>query len=133
MFQSGRPYSPQVFDLDYMFGTNFFEFPYLNRSKMREYAPPSLDQVESEYDVLMFNDVEMEMYPGIIQGYGAMEIFSQWRAFYQSLDSKYEVIIFRAKTPNYCVSETRYYIINPSVLRKLPNQGVAELKDWQVK
>jgi hypothetical protein len=51
---------------------------------------------------------------------GAETRADEWREFVRKLSSRYQKIEFRAKTPNYCVSEVTYYVVNPSALISKP-------------
>jgi hypothetical protein len=111
---------PRILSMDYQFSFKLFKFPYLDRNGLRAFSPPSYDEIEKNLDVIVLTDCFQEFYDQMLTKVGAETRAGEWREFVRELSSRYQKIEFRAKTPNYCVSEVTYYLVNPSALISKP-------------
>jgi hypothetical protein len=111
---------PRILSMDYQFSFKLFKFPYLDRNGLRAFSPPSYDEIEKNLDVIVLTDCFQEFYDQMLKKVGAETRADEWREFVRKLSSRYQKIEFRAKTPNYCVSEVTYYVVNPSALISKP-------------
>jgi hypothetical protein len=108
---------PPMFDSPLRRSTGLFDFPYLDPERLRSFRPPSFEELEGTYDLVALSDCHRAIYRFAFEQVGALDRAAEWDGFVRELAHRYPAMTFRARTPNYCVSEVSFYVLNPTALR----------------
>ncbi|MDQ8728342.1 hypothetical protein [Bradyrhizobium sp. LHD-71] len=111
---------PPIWDMPYKFVQTFFNFPYLDGPKMREYRPPSMKDIEDHYDVILLSDCHLQIYDGTFRAWDAQARALEWRGFATELFKRYRTEYFEAQSKNYCVRRIYVVVVNPDALLRAP-------------
>ncbi len=117
-YQFARASNPPVFELPLFFDYGKLTCPFLHKDKFLAFYPANAGSLKLNTNYVIINSKETDFHFFMLQDYyHDTALASQWRQFYNSLDSLYPCHSYASPYANYGLKTVRIYELNPVPLK----------------